>query len=286
VTGNDRTAAVTGAGGYLGSRICAGLAGMGWRVVRLVRDLDPADPDARRFVLGEEVEEGTFRSIDLLVHTAYDFSLTRAEDIWRVNVEGTRRLLMTAKRADVRRILVLSTMSAYEGTRQLYGSAKLDIEAEALAVGGCALRPGLVYGDQPSGMAGALLKLTRLPVVPLVAGEARQFPVHVDDLTAAIVALADAEEVPPQAIGVAQPTPVTFRDLMSGLAAREGRRCRFVTIPWRPVYWGMQAMERVGIPLPFRADSLLGLVRPAPCVPGAEILHDLGVTLRNFEANA
>lgn len=286
MTGKGRTATVTGAGGYLGTRICATLEVRGWRVVRLVRDPEPADPGARHFELGQQVEEGTLRSVDLLVHTAYDFSLTRAEDIWRVNVQGTRQLLTAAKRGGVRRILVLSTMSAYEGTRQLYGSAKLEIEAAALAVGGCAIRPGLVYGDQPSGMAGALLGLTRFPVVPLVAGDARQFPVHVDDLTAAIVALAEADEVPDQAIGVAQPTSVTFRDLMTGLAAREGRRCRFVSIPWRPVYWGMRLLERLGVPLPFRADSLLGLVRPAPSVPGAEILEGLGVTLRTFEVNA
>ena len=64
----------------------------------------------------------------------------------------------------MRRILVLSSMSAFEGTRQLYGRAKLAIETMTVASGGCALSPGLVYGERPGGMAGALRELTRLPV--------------------------------------------------------------------------------------------------------------------------
>ena len=109
---------------------------------------------------------------DVLVHAAYDLSLTSPVDIWRVNVEGTRRLLEVAADARVRRILVLSSMSAFEGTTQLYGRAKLDIEAMTAASGGCAVRPGLVYGERPGGMAGALRKLTRLPIVPVIAGGA------------------------------------------------------------------------------------------------------------------
>ena len=75
-----------------------------------------------------EVKEA-LRSADALVHAAYDLSLRSAVDIWRVNVEGTRRLLEVAVGADVSRIIVLSSMSAFDGTSQLYGRAKLDIEA-------------------------------------------------------------------------------------------------------------------------------------------------------------
>ena len=34
--------------------------------------------------------------------------------------------------------------------------------------------------------------------------------------------------------------------------------------------------------LPVRADSLLGLVRPAPNVPNPEVLDELGVVLQPF----
>ncbi|MGO8870853.1 MAG: hypothetical protein ACLQPH_05525 [Acidimicrobiales bacterium] len=45
---------------------------------------------------------------------------------------------------------------------------------------------------------------------------------------------------------------------------------------------GLRLAERLGEPLPFRADSLLGLAHPAPSVPNLEVLDGLGVSLRRF----
>ena len=162
-------AAVTGASGYLGSRICTTLEARGWRVVRLVRSSSRSQQSACAYDLAAPVTTQVrelLHSADVLVHAAYDLSLTRAADIWRVNVEGTRHLLEAAADARVRRIIVLSSMSAFEGTSQLYGRAKLDIEATTAEYGGCAVRPGLVYGERSGGMAAALRKLTKLPIVP------------------------------------------------------------------------------------------------------------------------
>lgn len=279
-------AAVTGASGYLGTRICETLQARGWRVIRLVRTPRGGDPRERRYDLSRSVPPDLLESVDLLVHAAYDFSLTSRRQIWKVNVEGTRLLLEEAREAGVARLLVLSTMSAYEGTKQLYGRAKLAIEAATTAAGGCSIRPGLVYGSQPGGIVGALRKATRLPIVPLIAPNAHQYPVREDDLMTAIAALAEAEDLPRGPIGIAQPTPVRFQDLLVALADHEGRRCRFVPVPWRLVYWGLRAAELLPVRLPFRADSLLGLVRPAPFVPGVDELARLGVRLTPFSAYA
>ena len=281
-------AAVTGASGYLGSRICATLESRGWQVVRLVRSPGKGHGRECAYDLGDpispEVSE-LLGSTDVLVHAAYDLALTRAVDIWRVNVEGTRRLLQVASDAGVRRILVLSSMSAFEGTTQLYGRAKLDIEAMTEQFGGCSVRPGLVYGEQSGGMAGALRRFARLPVVPLIAGNARLYTVSEDDLMTAIAAFASADALPAGTISAAHPVPVPMRDLMTAFAARGGAKCRFVKIPWRPVYGLLRAGESVGLHLPFRADSLLGLVRGAPHVVNQDMLAALGVTLHEFASS-
>jgi nucleoside-diphosphate-sugar epimerase len=281
VTETTRVAAVTGASGYLGGLIAHRLEAEGWRVVRLVRRPRLGE-ESRRYDIAADVAPGVLDGVDLLVHAAYDFTLTRRDDIWRVNVAGTRRLLDAARPSGVTRIVVLSTMSAYPGTTQLYGQAKLDIESATARVGGVAVRPGLVYGDHPGGMAGALRALTRHPVVPLVAGDAHQFPVHERDLVDAVAAICTTEQPPPGPIGVASPEPITFRRLLEAFAAAEGRRPRFVPIPWQLLYWGLRGAEVLRLPVPFRADSLLGLVRPAPAVPGVESLQKLGVHLRPF----
>jgi NAD dependent epimerase/dehydratase family enzyme len=173
-------------------------------------------------------------------------------------------------------------MSAYEGTTQLYGQAKLAIEKATKAVGGCVIRPGLVYGKQPGGMAGALRNMTKLPITPLAGGNSRQFLVHEDDFVATIAALVTAMAVPEGPIGIAHPSPVPFRSLLEALAIADGRRCRFMPVPWQLLYALLRISEMFHIKLPFRADSLLGLVRSAPYVPGVEKVVSMGVQLRSF----
>jgi nucleoside-diphosphate-sugar epimerase len=269
---SDRVVALTGASGYLGSCIGRTLEGLDWKVTALVRDPKAVPFRAAAYDLAQPITSpvhDALCSADVLVHAAYDLGLTRADDIWRVNVEGTRRLLDAATTAGIRRVLVLSSMSAYSGTRQLYGRAKLEIEQMTLRAGGVALRPGLVYGDRPGGMAGSLRALTRLPVIPIVRGAA-QYTVREGDLTGVVAALAETEHLDPQTISVAGPVPVPLRDLLETFASEDGRRCRFAPIPWRLVYAILKTGEALHLRLPFRADSLLGLVRVAPSLVGSQ----------------
>ncbi len=273
--------AITGASGYLGRVLCERFEAAGWSVVRLGRAVSA--PEGRRFELGRSPDPDLLADVDVLVHCAYDMTLTDRAAIWKVNVDGARELLGAAQQAGVRRTIVLSSMSAYEGTSQLYGSSKLDIEGIAAQFGAVSVRPGLVYGPHAGGMAGSLTKLTTLPVVPVVASRSHQFTVHEDDFADAVEALVSVGEVTTEPIGVASPHPVSFRHLVEGLARLAGRSCRTVPVNWHLVYAALRTGELLRLPLPFRADSLLGLVRPAPSVPNLEILGDLGVVLRRFD---
>lgn len=277
--------AVTGASGYLGSQICETLESRGWRTIRLARSLDRSHGQVFSYDLTmpitAQVKEA-LRSADALIHTAYDLSLTSPAEIWRVNVEGTRRLLRAAREAAVGRIIVLSSMSAFEGTTQLYGRAKLDIEAITTESGGSAVRPGLVYGEQAGGMVGALRKLTIFPIVPVIAGGAGVYTVREQDFMKVIALLASATTLEPGTISVAHPSRVTLIDLLRAFAAQEDRRCRFVPVPWRLIYWLLRSGEFMRLRLPFRADSLLGLVHTAPGLTGGDQLARLDVTLHAF----
>ena len=277
--------AVTGASGYLGSRICEILESRGWQTIRLVRSPDRSHGQVLSYDLAMPITaqlREALRSADALIHVAYDLSLTSPADIWRVNVEGARRLLKAAREAAVGRIIVLSSMSAFEGTTQLYGRAKLNIEAITTEFGGCAVRPGLVHGEQAGGMVGALRKLTILPIVPVIAGGAGVYTVREQDLMRVIALLASATTLEPGTISVAQPSRVTLIDLLRAFAAQEDRRCRFVPVPWQLIYWLLRSGEFMRLRLPFRADSLLGLVHTAPGLIGGDQLARLDVTLDAF----
>jgi nucleoside-diphosphate-sugar epimerase len=273
-------AAITGANGYLGSMVAESLAGAGFGIRRLVRRPEPERGDRAYDIVGG-CDPDTLQGVDVLVHCAYDFSVTSRSAIWETNVYGSRQLLDLAQASRVRRTIVISSMSAYPGTRQLYGRAKLATETDAFARRMCVVRPGLVYGPGWGGMAGTLRKLTSLPVTPLVGRSTHQFTLHEDDLRAAITTLATADTVPGVPIGLANPEPVPFETLLSAIAqADTGRAPRFVPMPWQPLYWAIRAAEHAPVELPIRADSFLGLVRPAPFVPHPEVLEQLGIAVR------
>src|SRR4029077_599891 len=110
------------------------------------------------------IDPAILEGIDVLIHCAYDLSLTARDTIWRVNVAGTQQLLDAALTAGVRRYLVVSSTAAYPGTAQIYGRAKLAIEDIARKRDAILIRPGLVFGPHAGGMAGALSKVLALPV--------------------------------------------------------------------------------------------------------------------------
>lgn len=279
--------AITGASGYIGSRICSALESRGWQVTRLVRSPGQNPSPRLSYNLSKPITNDlrqALRSADVLIHAAYDMSLTSAVDIWRVNVEGTRRLLEEATRGAVSRIIVMSSMSAFDGTSQLYGRAKLDIEAMTKEFGGCAVRPGLVYGAGSGGMAGALRRLTALPIVPVVTGPVGVYTVREDDLITAIYGLISAPILASGTISVAHPTRVTLTDLLRFFAAQEGRPCRLVPVPWQLVYGLLKSAEFLRLHLSFRADSLLGLVHTTSSLCGVDQLNRLGVTFHAFPA--
>ncbi len=274
--------AITGASGYLGSVLVAALGSAGFTVRRLVRSPAPGSND-RFFDLASHGPSAALDHVDLLVHCAYDMMLTRRADIWRSNVFGSVSLFDEALSSGVPRTIVLSSMSAYAGTRQLYGRAKLATEAAARARGLCVVRPGLVYGSGGGGMAGTLGRLARLPVLPDFGARARQFTVSERDFATAIVALAIAERSPDVPVGIAHPDSVPFKELLTTFAASMGKTPpRFVPTPAMAVYGTLRATEFLPVKLPVRADSLLGLIRPAPNVPHPEVLDQLGVVLQPF----
>jgi len=278
--------AITGATGYLGSVLASAFGSAGYAVRRLVRNPAPGSDD-RSFDLGAAVAPDALDGVDVLVHCAYDMTLTRRADIWQTNVFGAVALFDQALAAGVGRTIALSSMSAYAGTRQLYGRAKLATELAARARGVCVVRPGLVYGPAWGGMAGTLRRLAGLPLLPDFGSRARQFTVAEHDFAAAVVAVVADGPVPDVPVGVAHPQPVPFRDLLVAFAASAGRPApRFVPVPSMAVYGALRVAELLPVALPVRADSLLGLIRPAPFVPHPEVLGGLGVVPQPFALDA
>jgi nucleoside-diphosphate-sugar epimerase len=275
------TAAITGASGYVGSVIRSALRNQGWRSIALIRRPSSEDPDSLPFDLDRPFDPALLAGVDTLVHCAYDFELTSRSAIWRTNVRGTEQVLDAAQTAGVRRLVLVSTIAAFQGTEQIYGRAKLAMEEEAAARGAVIVRPGLVYGPSPGGMVGSLSRAMSLPVVPVPAGRSHVFTVHEDDLAQAVVRLTTMNAPPIAPLVVAHPRPVKVEALLRAIALAQGRSPRFLPVPWRPAFWLLKLAEKGPIKLPFRADSLWGLAHPPPR-PDATVGEILGLTPRPF----
>ena len=280
--------AITGASGFVGSQLAERFERDGWSLTRFTRG--GGEPSARAvpFHLGDEVSPNAFRSrsIDALVHCAYDFGPLTWTDIRHINVEGSRRLIRAARTAGVAKVVVLSTISAFPGCRSIYGRAKLEIEAAAFESGATVVRPGLVYGDLDTpggGMIGSLRRSARGRIVPLIeGGRPLQYTVHIDDLYRLVCMLCAGElQAPEKPIVAASPRGMSVREIVTELARRQGAKPRFVAVPWQAVWLGLKTAELLGLRPAYRSDSVISLVRQDPN-PDFASLSELGVTARDF----
>ncbi len=275
--------AVSGANGYVGSVITRTLRQDGRAVAALQRQVQD-DVASIPFSLGGVIEPEALHGIDVLIHCAYDFSFVRWDDIAEVNVQGSLQLFDAAKRAGVNKIIFISSMSAFEGCRSLYGQAKLAIEQQAESYGVCIVRPGLVYGDVPSGIVGALNGLlARTRLIPLVGGSQVMYPVHEDDLAHLISKLIDTYDTYiGQPITAAQQPGMTFREIIQTLAERKGKKPFFVPVPWQGVWLLLKSAETLGLRPNFRSDSLISLINQN-AAPDFALTEQTGHRFRTFE---
>jgi nucleoside-diphosphate-sugar epimerase len=281
----DRAVAITGANGYVGSTLTAAFAAAGYRVVALQRSA-PAPggtPDYLPYSLEDGIATALPDNVAAVIHCAYDLRARDRAEIERINLGGTEKLVHAA--GDVP-VVLISSMSAYSGTQQIYGSTKLACEDIVAAQGGTSLRLGLVYGDGDGGMIGALRKVAGLPLVPMLRPDSYQYPVHAEDMARCVVAT--VEQAPPhRVLGVANPRQVPFSEIIGTLrAATTPKSLRAVPLSSALLYRGLRGSEAVGLRIGFRADSLLGLTRPAPTVPNVGYWAERGISLRDFANDA
>lgn len=257
-----RTVAVTGAYGLVGSACVNHLKSRGFEVRRLAHSRR-ANDDVR-FSLSDDVDPSVFAGVNALVHAAYAFGLDE-DGIRRVNVDGSRKLLMAAHAAGVKRLVFISSVSAFAGCRSHYGAGKLQVEEAVASLAGIVLRPGLVYGEPGKGLFGTLAGLTRrLPLLPVFDGGQQPMRlVHAADLAAVIEHALSIAPTGEPAI-VAHPRIVTFRGVLEAIAARQKRSIGFVSLPGGAVAGALSAFEWAGLRLPFGRDNLLGLLHPDP----------------------
>jgi nucleoside-diphosphate-sugar epimerase len=279
----EKICAITGSNGYVGGCVKNYFAARGWEILELVRQ-PKAGSRGVKFCLGEEIPPPVFENVTVLVHCAYDLKLVRREEIRAVNVEGSRKIFQSARAAKIPKIVFISSISAFDGCKSLYGNAKLEIEKIALDNGALVIRPGLVFGNDPGGMVGKLAAQVReSSVIPLVGGAQMQFLVHDEDLCAFIEKFAARKiEIAPRVLTAANERPLAFKQLLLEIARGQNKKIKFVPLPWRLLWLGLKSTEIFGLKLNFRSDSLVSLMNPNP-QPDFSANSEAGLVCRPFQ---
>ncbi|MFN7951913.1 MAG: NAD-dependent epimerase/dehydratase family protein [bacterium] len=253
------TILVTGAPGWLGSRLVERLVADG-RPVRCLVERDRQDAALAR--LGVERVQGDLRDpaaaqracagVDAVLHCAGIVHPQRFSDYRAIHVDGTRHLLEAAEHAGARRFCYVSSEAAQGYNRDgrpltetdpchpetEYGRTKRDAELATLdrnRPGGLetvVLRPAMFYGPGQPERRSRLMRMVASGRPPLFgSGENRRSMVYVDNVVDALVAASTRAGIGGELFWIADSEIYTTRGFFEAMAEALGVRLRPRQLP-------------------------------------------------------
>lgn len=246
--------AITGATGFLGASLLEALKHREIPAVALVRATSPRlgrlERICRWFANVDYSDPATIQcaleDCDTLVHA---LGLINGDDetLKRVNVDYTRNVVEAAKRANVKKIIFISSVAAIR-QHGLYGKTKAEAETiiKSSGIPCLILRPAFVYGRRDTNNTGLMVKtLRRMPVIPLLGGgNFRLQPVYVDDVTSLLLESCEKPDLTGE-YTVAGPEQISLKEMLEILAAHLKVRRLFIPIPLKPVQAFLRQYVRV-----------------------------------------
>jgi nucleoside-diphosphate-sugar epimerase len=264
---------VTGGTGFVGQRLVRALVARRRPTRILTRAIGPptAFPTDVDVAVGNLLEAPTLDAaldgVTAIIHLAASMSRkVLAADLFRTNVEGTRRLARAARAHDATAFIHASSAGIYgDGTDEIphseeatpapgtnYERSKLESEMALLAtlkdsnVRTVILRPAGVHGPgRPDTLE--FYRLVRRKTV-WVHGPAHVVvhPTHVDDVVQAILLVLDRRDIGGQTFNIGGERALPYPELIDIVAHALGRRVTQVTPFPRLVRAGAQLWERWG----------------------------------------
>lgn len=273
---------VTGGSGFIGRCLVRQLAAQGWEgVTVLSRNADrvsqgphwPSGWRSAAFDAGRHLGEVSWGDATV-VHLAAATGRASPAELQRVNVEGTRQVLKKAADGGARHFILVSSIAAGFRDRRWYPYADSKVAAEALVREGpmsCTIvRPTLVFGEGSAVQRGLAL-LAGLPLPILFGnGGVRTQPVGVDDVAAALIALA-LEGGSGEVVELGGADVVTLAELYGLLRTAGGQPTRgMLRLPALPIRVLLRAIEPVLRPvLPLTSGQLAAFVNDSVATPTA-----------------
>ena len=263
---------VTGAAGFIGSRLIARLAQEGEQPHALARDAGKAKKtlpaEGYKLFTGDTTLPSTLDAalagVNTVIHAAFitaDRKQSPGVDYYKTNVIGTRNLVAAAKRAGVGRIIVLTGLGTKPDKPGSYMQGRYEAVQSVRESGlaWSALGPSILFGRGAAFFKGLSDLIRSVPgVVPMIGDGKVEFqPIWVEDVVTCLVKMArEPERYDGQLIDVGGPEVYTYAQILDLLMAKLHKQRIKVPGP---------------IPLASLGAGVMELVLPKPPVTRAAI---------------
>lgn len=264
---------VTGANGFVGSRIVARLAAEGERPRALVRDIAAArtrlPAEGVDLVVGDVTRPATLddalAGAETIIHTAF-VTADRKEgpglNYYATNVEGTANLVAAAKRVGARRMVVLSGLGTRPDKPGSYMQGRFlalqEVQGSGLAWS--VLGPSVIFGPGSAFFKGLADLIRQVPVVPMIGSGNRHFqPVWVEDVVTCVLRMVrEPAAYDGKSIDIGGPHIFTYARILDLLMETMGVHKLKIPGPTPFAYLGAAVMEAV-LPKPPITVAAMGL---------------------------
>ncbi|MBU3912757.1 MAG: NAD-dependent epimerase/dehydratase family protein [Nanoarchaeota archaeon] len=169
-----------------------------------------------------------FKNIDVVIHLAY------SKNNYEENIIMTRNVINASKKFHVKKIILLSSMSAKRSHPDSYGKNKIEIEQiiKESGINYTILRPSIIYGPGSKSFDFIIEKIKKLPFVPIMgSGKYYIYPVSVDDVVFSIERCLDNKKTDRKEYDLPGGERIYFIDLINELKKSAGINKRNIKIP-------------------------------------------------------
>jgi uncharacterized protein YbjT (DUF2867 family) len=251
---------ITGATGYIGRHLVSRLVAQGERPRCLVRNIKRAasilPAGTLEFVQGDTTSpaslETAVQGVDTIVHAAFitaDQKQSAGNHYQETNVQGTANLVEAAKKAGVKRILVISGLGTKPDKPGSYMQGRYLAEKMVKESGldWTIIQPSVLFGKDAPFIKGLTDLIRTAPVVPLIGGGKVMFqPIYVEDVVTVIIkVLQEPERTKNKTYTIGGPAYYSFTQVIDALLQAMHKKRIKVPTPTPLVGIGAAVMEAV-----------------------------------------
>ena len=287
---------ITGATGYIGRHLVSRLVAQGERPRCLVRNIKRASSilpaGTLAFVQGDTTSPASLgtavQGVDTIVHTAFitaDLKQSAGNRYQETNVQGTANLVEAAKKAGVKRIIVISGLGTKPDKPGSYMQGRYLAEKMVKESGldWTIVQPSVLFGKDAPFIKGLTDLIRTAPVVPLIGGGKIMFqPIYVEDVVTVIIkVLQEPERTKNKTYTIGGPAYYSFTQIIDALLQAMHKKRIRVPAPTPLVGIGAAVMEAV-LPKPPLTKAAMTLFTFDNTTDLHSVERDFGFTPMSF----